>query len=271
MSTRVAPLAGLDSRDRVTIWSALITITALAWVCFLYLDQQIPSAMGQDAMMAGTDMSMERPWAAIDVLIVFTMWVAMMVGMMVPSAVPVMLVFAGAQARRGGPRLPLPVLFFGFGYLAVWVGFSVCATLAQWALHHAGLLSPVTAMSSSRVASAILIAVGVYQLTPLKRACLMRCQSPLGFLLARWRDGKLGALEMGMRHGAYCLGCCWALMGILFVVGVMNLVWVAGLTLFVLLEKLGPVGAVVARVAGVVMMIAGILFLAGAQWAFFAP
>ncbi len=112
---------------------------------------------------------------------------------------------------------------------------------------------------------AILIAVGVYQLTPFKRACLMHCQSPLGFLMTHWRDGRLGALQMGMRHGAYCLGCCWALMGILFVVGVMNLIWVAGLTLFVLLEKLGPAGAMLARVAGVAMMIAGTLFLASAQ------
>jgi predicted metal-binding membrane protein len=174
-----------------------------------------------------------------------------------------MLLFAGAHARRGGGRAPFIVLIFGLGYLTVWVGFSACATLAQWALHHAAVLSPEMAAPSPRIGGAILCAAGVYQLTPFKRACLMHCQSPLGFLMTRWRDGTSGALLMGMRHGAYCLGCCWALMCVLFVVGVMNLVWVATLALFVFFEKIGAAGAVVARVAGAAMIVVGVLLFAG--------
>lgn len=258
-------VAGLPSRDRILIGSCLIAITALAWGYLFYLDRQMSPAMEPGAMMAGMDMSMAMSWTAADVLVAFGMWVVMMIGMMVPSAAPVMLVFAGAHARRGRQWLPLIVLFFGLSYVAVWVGFSACAALTQWALHRAALLSPMTAISSAQAGAGILIAVGVYQLTPFKRACLMHCQSPLGFLVTHWRDGRLGALQMGMRHGAYCLGCCWALMGILFVVGVMNLLWVTGLTLFVLLEKLGPAGPMLARVAGVAMMIVGTLLLASAQ------
>ena len=151
---------------------------------------------------------------------------------------------------------------FGLGYVTVWVGFSACAALAQWGLHQRALLSPAMAASSPYLAGAILIAAGAYQLTPWKGACLTHCRSPLGFLMTNWRDGRLGALQMGVRHGAYCLGCCWALMCVLFVVGVMSLLWVAALTGFVLLEKIGPAGAAIARVAGAAMMIAGILMIA---------
>lgn len=259
------PVAGLlPVRDRLLIVSCLVAITTLAWSYLLYLDHQMVSVIGSDTMMAGMGMSSEMAWAATDLFVAFAMWVVMMVGMMLPAVAPVVLVFAGAHVRRGGRRLPLRVLLFGLGYVAVWIGFSACAALVQWALHDAALLSPTATVSSLQVAGAILIVVGIYQLTPLKRACLVHCQSPLGFLMTRWRDGRLGALQMGVRHGAYCLGCCWALMVVLFVVGVMNLVWVAGLALLVLLEKLGPAGALVARVAGAAMMVVGLLFFVGA-------
>jgi predicted metal-binding membrane protein len=260
-----ALVARLSSRDRILIWSCLVAIVALAWAYLFYLDHQMSSATEHETMMAEMRMPMEMPWTAADIFFTFAMWVVMMVGMMAGSAAPVMLLFAGMHARRGGRRVPRIVLIFGLGYVAVWVGFSACAALAQWALHDAAMLSPAMAASSSQVGGAILCVAGVYQLTPFKRACLMHCQSPLGFLMTRWRDGTLGALQMGMRHGAYCLGCCWALMCVLFVVGVMNLVWVAALTLFVLLEKIGPAGAVVARVAGVAMIAAGVLFFAGVR------
>jgi len=150
---------------------------------------------------------------------------------------------------------------FGLGYLAVWTGFSACAAIAQEALHRAALLSGGMAASSPRVAGAILIAAGAYQLTPFKGACLTWCRSPLGFLMSNWRDGALGAFRMGLSHGLYCLGCCWALMCVLFAVGVMNLLWVAGLTALVLLEKVGPLGAVAARVTGVIMIAVGAMWL----------
>jgi predicted metal-binding membrane protein len=228
-----------------------------------YLDHQMLSARQHDKTMMEMGMSMAAPWTTADVLFTFAMWVVMMVGMMAGSSMPVLLLFAGAHARRGGGRAPFIVLMFALGYLAVWVGFSACATLAQWALHHAAVLSPELAASSPKVGGAILCAAGLYQLTPFKRACLMHCQSPLGFLMTRWRDGTPGALQMGMRHGAYCLGCCWALMCVLFVVGVMNLVWVAALALFVILEKSVPSGAVLARAAGAAMIAVGVLLFTG--------
>ena len=214
-------------------------------------------------MMAEMGMPVDKPWTLADLLFTFSMWVVMMVGMMAAAAAPVVILFSATQLGRSGRRKPVTVLVFGAGYLAVWVGFSAFAAVAQWILHDAALLSPTMGASSSYVGGAILCAAGAYQLTPLKHACLKHCRTPLGFLMAHWRDGRLGALQMGMRHGAYCLGCCWALMCVLFVVGVMNLVWVAALALLVLLEKVGPAGEIVARAAGVAMILAGLLILGG--------
>ena len=210
-------------------------------------------------MMAEMGMTMDMSWDAADVFFTFAMWAVMMVGMMAGSAAPVLLLFAAAHARRAERGGQLAVLMFGLGYITVWVGFSACAAFAQWVLHETALLSPAMKASSPYLAGTILIVAGTYQLTPWKGACLTHCRSPLGFLMTNWRDGQLGALRMGIRHGAYCLGCCWALMCVLFVVGVMNLIWVAALTALVLLEKIGPGGAIVARAAGVAMVLAGIL------------
>jgi len=188
------------------------------------------------------------------------MWAVMMIGMMAGTAAPVLLLFAGARAAARGARFA--VLMFGLGYVAVWVGFSAFAALVQWALHETAMLSPAMKASSPYLAGAILIMAGGYQLTPWKGACLAQCRSPLGFLMTNWLDGQLGALRMGVRHGTYCLGCCWALMCLLFVAGVMNLVWVAALTGFVLVEKIGPAGSIVARVAGAAMVLVGIFMIA---------
>jgi len=252
----------LSRRDRVVISSCLVLITALAWSYLVYLDRQMSAAMAHDRMMADMGMTMDMPWNAADVLFTFAMWAVMMVGMMTPSAAPVMLLFAGLHRGRGAHRAPRVVIAFGAGYLLVWTAFGAGAAMAQWGLHQAAMLSPAMATSSARLGGAILIAAGVYQLTPFKGACLAHCRSPLGFLMSHWRDGTAGALRMGITHGTYCLGCCWALMGILFVVGVMNLAWVAAMTIFVLVEKLGPAGAFVARVAGVAMIAAGTLVCA---------
>jgi predicted metal-binding membrane protein len=256
--------AALPRRDRVMILGCLIALVVFAWGYLLYLDRQTAAAMAHGQMMAAMGMSMTQPWTAADFLFTFAMWVVMMVGMMAGSVAPVLLLFAATHARHGGRQTPLGILSFGTGYVAVWVGFSACAALAQWALHDAALLSPAMAASSSYVAGGILCVAGAYQLTPFKRVCLTHCRSPLGFLMTHWRDGVPGALRMGLRHGAYCLGCCWALMCILFAVGVMNLLWVAGLALLVLFEKTGPAGGVVARVAGVAMIAGGVLVIAGA-------
>jgi predicted metal-binding membrane protein len=204
-------------------------------------------------------------WSLIDGVFTFTMWTVMMVGMMAPSAMPVLLVFGASRVRRAERGGAAAVVAFGLGYIAVWAGFSAFAALAQGGLHRAALLSPAMATTSAPLAAAVLVAAGVYQLTPLKYACLSHCQSPMGFLMSHWREGRSGAFQMGLSHGVYCVGCCWALMVVLFVVGVMNLLWVAVLAGFVLVEKLGYGGHWVSRAGGVLLVAAGIATLAIAK------
>jgi predicted metal-binding membrane protein len=259
----VSTVAALPRRDRLLISVALVLVTALAWAYLVRLDRQMSASMEHDTMMAEMGMSMDMTWTAADVVFTFAMWVVMMVGMMASSAAPVLLLYGAARRARGEQGVALAVLAFGVGYILVWVGFSACAALAQWALHQAALLSPAMAASSPQLGGAILIAAGAYQMTPVKGACLTQCRSPLGFLMAHWRDGTMGALGMGSRHGVFCLGCCWALMCVLFVVGVMNLVWVAALAVFVLVEKTGPLGTVLAQVAGAAMVSIGMVLASG--------
>jgi predicted metal-binding membrane protein len=259
----VATVAALPRRDRLIISIALVLVTALAWAYLIRLDHEMSASMEHDTMMADMGMSIDRHWTVADVFFTFAMWAVMMVGMMAGAAAPVLLLFGAMRRARGERGVSLDVLTFGSGYLLVWVGFSACAALAQWALHEAAMLSPAMAASSPQLSGAILVAAGAYQLTPAKSACLTHCRSPLGFLMTHWRDGTIGALRLGSRHGVLCLGCCWALMCVLFVVGVMNLVWVAALTAFVLIEKTGPFGAVLARVAGAAMVGIGGLVAAG--------
>lgn len=258
-------VGALSRRDRILISTCLVLITALAWGYLVHLDRQMSSSLEHGAMMAQMGMRMDVPWTAADVFFTFTMWTVMMVGMMAATAAPVLLLFGAARAGRAERGVRLAMFIFGLGYIMVWVGFSACAAVAQWALRQAAMLSPAMAASSPRLAGAILIGAGTYQLTQLKGACLTRCRSPLGFLMTNWRDGNIGALQMGFLHGGYCLGCCWALMFVLFVVGVMNLAWVAALTAFVLVEKMGPAGVVVAQVAGAMMIIFGLFFVAGVR------
>jgi predicted metal-binding membrane protein len=250
----------LAVRDRVVIWSAVIALLALAWGYLFALDREM-TAMASGPLQDEMARAMAQPWHAADMLFTFAMWLVMMVGMMIGPAAPMLLLFAATEARHRRGRVTLAVLLFGLGYLTIWLGFSGWATVAQWALHDARLLSPMMAASNPKLSGIILLGAGVYQLTPLKSACLAHCRSPLGFLMTHWRDGRGGALRMGLAHGVYCLGCCWALMCVLFVVGVMNLLWVAGLTLFVLLEKVGPAPVFFARASGVALIAAGTWFL----------
>jgi predicted metal-binding membrane protein len=253
----------LSRRDRLVIWICLVLVTVLAWAYLVHLGHQMSSSMAHDTMMADMRMTTDMPWTATDVFFTFTMWAVMMVGMMTGTAAPMLLLFAGARAARGTRGMPPAVMMFGLGYTIVWVVFSASAALAQWMLHQTAMLTPAMAVSNGRLAGGILVAAGAYQLTPVKGACLTRCRSPLGFLMTNWRDGALGALRMGLLHGVYCLGCCWLLMCLLFVVGVMNLVWVAALTAFVLVEKIGPFGPIAARVAGATMIGFGTVLITG--------
>lgn len=158
----------------------------------------------------------------------------------------------------------MPTAVFLLGYLLVWTAFSAAATLAQWGLHAAALLSPAMVSTSPLVGGLLLAGAGVFQLTPLKRACLSHCRSPLHFFMGEWKEGKLGGLAMGLKHGVYCVGCCWALMVLLFVAGVMNLLWVAVITVFVLVERVSPPGELVGRVAGAALIVAGAMVATGA-------
>lgn len=253
-----APAAPLARRDRLLIVGCAIVLAALAWGYLVSMDRQMAAAAEHDAMMRAMGMSADIP-GATGILFLFAMWSVMMVAMMAGPAIPMLLLFASAHVmQRGGARLPAAVVTFGIGYAVVWLAFSACAALAQWALHQAALLSPAMAAANPRLGGIVLCAAGLYQFTPLKTACLRRCRSPLGFLMTRWHGGRIGALRMGARYGLHCLGCCWALMGMLFAVGVMNLLWVAALMLLVLLEKVAPAGVLLSRIAGVAAIAAGI-------------
>lgn len=199
-----------------------------------------------------------QAWGGIDLLLLFVMWTIMMVAMMLPSATPMILLFEHvAEQRRSRGRPHASTAVFLLGYLLVWTAFSAVATLGQWALHRSALLSPMMVSTSTALGGGLLIMAGVYQWTPLKRACLKSCRSPLGWLTTQWREGPTGALLMGLRHGGFCVACCWALMALLFVVGVMNLLWVAALAALVLLEKTLPRGIHAARVLGALLAVWG--------------
>lgn len=245
----------LPRRDRIAILTAIAGTSALAWIYLLVLARD----------MAAEPMAMMtlHAWSAADFGLMFAMWAVMMVGMMLPSAAPTTLVYAAVARKAAREGTPVaPTLAFVAGYLAMWTLFSLGATLAQWRLEAAALLSPMMVSSSPALGAALLIAAGLYQLTPFKDACLAHCRSPAHFIADHWHPGTAGALRMGLEHGAYCLGCCWVLMGLLFFGGVMNLLWIAGITLFVLLEKLSPFGALGGRLAGVGLIGAGALVLA---------
>ena len=201
---------------------------------------------------------MEGTWDARYVVLVFLMWAAMMVAMMLPSALPTIFIFH--RAVRNDPQVRSPgrrMFSFVTGYIVAWFGFSVGASLLQWGLAEAALLSPMMVSASPWLAGAILIVAGVYQWTPLKYACLRHCRSPLAFLAEHWRPGMPGALQLGLRHGLYCVGCCWALMLLLFAGGVMSLLWIGGITAFVLVEKLAPHGVQGGRLSGLALVLVG--------------
>jgi predicted metal-binding membrane protein len=257
-----AATGSLDRRQRLLIATCIAIVCILAWGYLIRLNQQMSSAGGAEMSMRDMGMATNAPWGVADILFTFAMWTVMMIGMMTPSATPVLMVFTAWHVRRSERGISIAVLAFGLGYLVVWAGFSLLATLAQWALHQAALLSPMMSATSPRLAGAIIIAAGIYQLTPFKHTCLSHCQTPIGFLMSHWRDGTGGAFRMGLQHGIYCVGCCWVLMCVLFAVGVMNLVWVAVLTAFILVEKLGIGGDYVPRIGGALLIVAGVVMSA---------
>ncbi len=259
-------LENLLRRDRLIVIAALVAVVAIAWVWL---------AVGFAGMTRGSGMSgmgemmMQPPaWTWGYAGLMFAMWWVMMAAMMLPSAAPILLLFARVnRAEKARERPYVPTAIFAAGYLAAWGIFSALAAALQWGLAQLGLMSLMMATPSYRLGGSILIAAGLWQLTPIKGVCLRHCRSPMGFLAQSWRPGRLGAFRMGTRHGAYCLGCCWLLMSLLFVGGIMNLFWIAGLTGFVLLEKTIPMGHWFGRIVGIAVAAWGVLMLVNAPGA----
>lgn len=256
-------LEAIFKRDTAVVALALLALTLLAWLVLLAgagtgMDTL---AMSSWLLPLGGPATQSWSWTPLYWLIAFFMWAIMMVAMMLPSASPMVLLYSRVvrQAERKGEiaNAGASVGAFAAGYLALWSLFSAFAVAVQWALERTGAMNGMMALREPLIAGGLLIAVGVYQLTPLKENCLIHCRSPAAFLAAHWRPGPIGALRMGLAHGAYCVGCCAALMLLLFVGGVMNLVWIAGLSLLVLAEKFLPRGERLSMALGVLMMIAG--------------
>jgi predicted metal-binding membrane protein len=247
--------------DRAVVLGSLAVVIVLAWV-YLLLGAGVEMEMMD--MGGGRMMAMQPEWTLAYGLVVFLMWAVMMVAMMLPSAAPVTLLIVSITRKRreAGAASGLRTAPFVLGYLAVWLAFAAMATLLQWQLDAAELLSETMALAGTLAAGAVLVLAGIYQWTPLKQACLRHCRSPLDFLLHHWRDGALGAFVSGARHGVFCLGCCWMLMALLFVGGIMNLAWIAGIALIVLIEKTLPWGGRMSRVTGAALVIWGGLTLA---------
>ncbi|HEY8196618.1 MAG TPA: DUF2182 domain-containing protein [Gemmatimonadales bacterium] len=247
-------------RDRLIVAAGLLALAALAWLSIAHMAATMRTH-------AGMSMSSAGPWDASETAGLALMWIVMMMAMMIPSVTPVILLFAGVSRRRRMEGVAAaPAAVFTLGYLLAWTGYAVLAAITQSALHSAALLSPSMSSASPLLGGAILVVAGVYQWLPLKGACLSHCRSPLGFFSTEWREGVSGALRMGFRHGSYCVGCCWALMALLFVAGVMNLIWVAVIAGFVLAEKVVPNGRLLGRIAGAVLAGFGLWVLVGGRW-----
>jgi predicted metal-binding membrane protein len=250
------PIEWIARHERIVVMAALGVVVVLAWGLLL-------TRTGVDMPDDGMAEHAAHGGALGRFLAVFVMWAVMMVAMMLPSAAPVILLFAALMRARAPSSPLLRAAIFASGYVLVWGVFSLVATLAHMALEHAALLSSAMRTRSAILAGMLLVAAGVYQFTPLKDACLRQCRSPIQFLTRHWRTGLGGALRLGLFHGVYCVGCCWALMGLLFVGGVMNVAWVAVLAVFVLLEKTAVLGTRVGRaVSGAGLVAAGAVAIA---------
>lgn len=242
-------------RDRLVVGLSVLAIILLSWTHLLRMAAAMGSSVSQMSMpdmpgMSGMAMPDPQTWGVADLVSLFLMWAVMMVAMMLPSAAPMILLVVGVYRRRTGRGARVLTGAFVLGYLAAWTAFSAAAAMLQLVLHRAAILSGTMAVRSTMVGAAILLVAGIYQWLPIKNACLSHCRSPLAFLTREWREGLSGAFVMGLRNGLFCVGCCWALMALLFAAGVMNLTWVAAIAVFVLVEKLVRQALWFSRVSG---------------------
>ena len=257
-------------RDRIVIILALTLLTALAWTYLLWLSADMGMGVGMGGMdmtgfrmiPSGTGLMIpaQMPWRAMEFAFVFAMWTVMMVGMMTPSAMPMILMYARVGRETEPQASPLSAtVWFAAGYFLVWTAFALLATFVQWAFERTAVLDSAMASTSNVVGGLLFVAAGAYQWTQLKDVCLTQCQTPFAFLMRHggFRRDALGTLILGLRHGAYCVGCCWALMALLLVGGVMNVLWIVLLALVILLEKVTSFGSPIARLVGIVLVVGG--------------
>ena len=242
----------ITRQPKPALWLLAISIVGWALLAWIAIDMSHP--------VAQWTMPASPHWNTANALAIWCMWAVMMAAMMLPSALPMALAFVELSARTGEPARARS---FVAAYLLVWSAFSVAATALQWVLQAVGWIDPMIVSTSALLTTALLVIAGAYQFSPLKRLCLAHCRTPMGFLLGEWRPGVRGGFVMGLRHGLFCLGCCWALRALLFVGGVMNLAWIAALSIAVAIEKMVPRGERVAAVLGLVLIAAGLLRLAG--------
>lgn len=250
---------GLPPMDRWVIGLGLVVVCALAWIFMAWQAATMADMSAMHGMQSATQ------WRLADLGMIYLMWVVMMIAMMVPAASPMITAFATINRRRrdaGSAHVGTAV--FLLGYLIAWSLFSVAATGLHWAFESVGWLTPMMESASPMLSAVLFAAAGLYQWTPLKDVCLNRCRTPMGFVLAEWRDGTLGAVVMGLRHGLFCIGCCAALMGLLFAVAVMDLRWVAAVAVLVTIEKLLPWPHLWRHLIGIGLLLAAVSF--GAGW-----
>lgn len=254
------PVSANDASQRVSTLLArqpgtslaVLLLSVVGWAFLAWIAFDMGSPLAQLMMPGSPD------WSASTVLAVLFMWAIMMAAMMLPSALPMMLTFVQLCIRSGERSRGRS---FVAAYLLVWFAFSAAATAGQWALQAMDWVDPMIVSTSTWLTALLLLIAGLYQFSPLKKVCLSSCRSPLGFLLGEWRVGVKGAFVMGVRHGLFCVGCCWALMGLLFVGGVMNLAWIAALAVAVGVEKLAPGGARLSAALGIALLAAGVVKL----------
>tara|TARA_B100000315_G_scaffold228943_1_gene238147 strand:- start:11398 stop:12165 length:768 start_codon:yes stop_codon:yes gene_type:complete len=241
----------LPRRDFIAIIISLGGITLLSWLYLLLMAANMPMPDGMRAIQI-------QPWNIGYFMMMFLIRAIMMIGMMLPSVTPMVMIYAAVARKSTSQGMPVaPTGAFVSGYAAMWLIFSLFATTTQWGLDQAALLSPMIVSNSVGLGATLLISAGIYQWLPIKNKCLHQCRSPVHFITTHWQPGIMGAFRMGISHGAFCLGCCWVLMCLLFVGGVMNLLWIAAITLFVLLEKMLPLGDVGGRMMGLLMITTG--------------
>jgi predicted metal-binding membrane protein len=249
--SNMARLTGAAQRNGFAVLLGLIVV---GWFLILW------SAANMSSPLVSLTMPMSAKWSLAEVVAVSLMWAVMMGAMMMPSAIPMLTVHRRIAARKNAGSASSNRWFL-VGYLCTWAMFSVVAAVIQWAFQRADLLSHMLRLQTPLASGSILLAAGVFQFTPLKAVCLRRCRTPLGFLITDWRPGRAGAFTMGLKHGTYCVGCCWALMLILFVGGVMSLATIAALSTFVFLEKLMPRGDLLARIGGGALIALGLALM----------